>query len=608
MIAKVPARRNDGRSSFASLSNYLTAAKLDRETGEVLRDLRDVHIESNCLSVQTAPVEMRAVADMNARANDPVYHCVISWQAGERPTDKQMVDAAKAAQAAIGMDGHQYLYAIHKDTDNVHIHMMINRVHPDTHKAVYPKRDYFALDKCMREIEISQGWKHDNGPYRVSDGKVIRSERKATPSTPTKVRDLEAATGGQSLLSYAQEAAPEIVKTLESWKWQELHSALRQHGLAIREAGQGFKIFDIANPETPPIKASDVAPELGGGKLKKRLGEFEKPLRVVSAEKSAKTYNPYREAKRSERDERREARAAARLELRQRFETEKRERSAKVLELRAAERQALRDLSQYSRTERERVRALRLGPESTKTRMSLIAMEAAAKREKIKESSVQKRAATRGNSYRDWCSQEATAGDEAAIAQLKSWEYQETRRRRAAEKAEEEAARTGSIRADEDAKKMEKQRAQPAPPAGPLLILQNVEWTVDHCTGDVTYRLRGADALRDTGRQVSVLQPTDDESVEAALRLGAQKFGAKLTLTGPQGFQRRCVEIAVKKGLGLKFSDPTTETYRLQLERQRGSNSKEKSGEHSKAKTGSDRAQDRFNTRNQASPANEKDR
>jgi hypothetical protein len=64
---------------------------------------------------------------------------------------------------------HQYVFAIHHDTDNVHLHMTVNRVHPDSYNAVYPDRDYFKLDYAMRELELRYGWTHDNGPYSVID-------------------------------------------------------------------------------------------------------------------------------------------------------------------------------------------------------------------------------------------------------------------------------------------------------------------------------------------------------------------------------------------------------------------------------------------------------
>ncbi|MHB1358283.1 MAG: TraI/MobA(P) family conjugative relaxase [Rhodocyclaceae bacterium] len=560
MIAKVPEKRNDGRSSFASLGRYLAGEKLDLETGEIVRSAEDIHLETNCLSIRTASAEMRAVADMNARVKDPVYHVILSWREGEQPTNDQVHDAAMAAMKSVNMESHQYVMAVHRDSDNTHVHLMVNRVNPETYRAVYPDRDFYKLDYCMRETELIQGWQHDKGPQAVVDGKIIRAPREATaPPLPTKTRDMEAATGCQSLLSYSQAASPELVAALDAGDWQSLHAALRRHGLEIREAGQGFKIYDIADPSATPVKASDVAPALGGGKLKKRLGEFQKPLRIVLAEKPGRTYNPYREKQQDGRDERREARAAARLALRQQFDTEKRQQLVHHKEQREAEKFALSDLAMRTRAERERIKLQGLPAEDRRARLSVLAMTAAAERERIKRTGVDQREAEKVKGYRAWCGDRATQGDPAAIAQLKGWEYQDSRRRRAGEREEEAAAARGAIRAEVLA------HDTPAKP----LVLDEVAWSVDRRTGDVTYRLRGVDALRDTGRQVSVLQPADDLSIEAGLRLAAQKFGSTLTLTGSTEFQQRAVRVAVEQGLGVRFADPAMEAYRLQIQQQR---------------------------------------
>lgn len=574
MIAKIPEKRGDGRSSFASLGKYIAGQKVDQESGEIVRSAEDIHLETNCLSIKTAAAEMRAVAEMNGRVNDPVYHCVISWPEHENPTNEQAHKAAMAAMKAVGMDGHQYVMAVHRDSDNAHLHLMINRVHPDSYRAVYPEKDYFRLDKCMREIELEQGWAHDNGPYQVVDGKVVRSQREQpAPALPTKARDMEAATGCESLLTYAQQSSSEIVASLQSGSWQTLHAALRKHGLEIREAGQGFKIHDITDPSATPVKASDVASQLGGGKLKKLLGAYEKPLRVVLAEKPAKTYNPYREKQSAGRDERREARAAARLALRKCFDTEKQQRLTRRQGLFEAEKFAMRDLAMRTRAERERIKAENLTTEARRARLSILAMTVAAERERIKLEGKEQREQARMKGYRAWVGERAEQGDEAAIAQLKGWAYQDSRRRRAAEQEEEAAAKRGAIRAEQTAQE---------PPARPGPVFKDITWEVDRRTGDVTYRLGGLDALRDTGRQVSVLQSQDDTSIEAGLRLAAQKFGPRLTLTGSTEFQQRAVELAVERGLGVRFANPAAEAYRTRLEAARANHKEMRNGKDGK--------------------------
>jgi hypothetical protein len=83
--------------------------------------------------------------------------------------------------------------------------------------------------------------------------------------------------------------------------------------------------------------------------------------------------------------------------------------------------------------------------------------------------------------------------------------------------------------------------------------------------GDITYSRHGHAVLRDEGRHLAVLDPNDDEAIEAALLLGLEKFGATLTLTGPPEFQQRVVAIAVAKRIPIKFVDPQLEALRLRF-------------------------------------------
>ena len=51
----------------------------------------------------------------------------------ENPTDQQVLKLG-AGMEALGMSEHQYLAAVHRDTDNIHGHFMVNRIHPETYR------------------------------------------------------------------------------------------------------------------------------------------------------------------------------------------------------------------------------------------------------------------------------------------------------------------------------------------------------------------------------------------------------------------------------------------------------------------------------------------
>jgi hypothetical protein len=99
---------------------------------------------------------------------NPFYHVVLSWKAGEQPSIDQATVAATKAIKAVGMAENQAFFAIHRDKDHHHhIHIIANRVHPEHLVLTGPPRyDFLVLDKTCREIELEQGWQHDNGPPR----------------------------------------------------------------------------------------------------------------------------------------------------------------------------------------------------------------------------------------------------------------------------------------------------------------------------------------------------------------------------------------------------------------------------------------------------------
>ena len=102
---------------------------------------------------------------------NPVYHVAINWQEDEHPTPVQAAHACKHIMQALGYAGHQAAWAIHRNTDNDHVHLVINRVHTESLKAVSPpfKKDYAILDRCMRELELEFGHGRTNGPYITLD-------------------------------------------------------------------------------------------------------------------------------------------------------------------------------------------------------------------------------------------------------------------------------------------------------------------------------------------------------------------------------------------------------------------------------------------------------
>ncbi|WP_181960705.1 relaxase/mobilization nuclease domain-containing protein, partial [Klebsiella pneumoniae] len=116
---------------FEGLNNYLTrkqkviSTPVDVEPGVQRVVVGDVTCQYNTFSLDGAAQEMNSVSQQSTRCKDPVMHYVLSWPDYEKPNDDQVFDSVKFTLASMGMSDHQYVAAIHRDTDNLHVHVAV---------------------------------------------------------------------------------------------------------------------------------------------------------------------------------------------------------------------------------------------------------------------------------------------------------------------------------------------------------------------------------------------------------------------------------------------------------------------------------------------------
>ncbi len=221
--------------------------------------------------------EMTALAEEAIRSKDPIEHYVLSWREGERrPTPQHIEKAVEILLGEFGMEDHQCLYGLHQNTDNFHLHLMLNRADPLSGRAERINKgfDIEALHKAVARIEHEQGWsREEHGRYEVSNEGIVRSEspEKEKIRKPSRIRDVERKTGEKSALSIAQERVPTIAR--EATGWQDFHGKLAEEGMEYRLRGAGavLLIGEI------PTKPSEVDRKMALKALEKRWGAFEPP-------------------------------------------------------------------------------------------------------------------------------------------------------------------------------------------------------------------------------------------------------------------------------------------------------------------------------------------
>ena len=140
--------------SFRSLASYLvngrTGKEQDRVAWTVSRNLptRDPEL---------AATFMRATAAQSDRVEKPVYHIALSFAPGD-PVDRTTMErVATRLLEQLGLAQHQAVVVAHRDRGHAHVHILVNRVHPETGKAWERWQDQPVIQQVLREEERALG-------------------------------------------------------------------------------------------------------------------------------------------------------------------------------------------------------------------------------------------------------------------------------------------------------------------------------------------------------------------------------------------------------------------------------------------------------------------
>ena len=86
----------------------------------------------------------------------PVCHYSLNWAKEEKPDRQEMLRAAEASLKALGLERHQVLIVSHRD-GQPHVHVIANRVDPESGKAAGLNRSKLRLSKWAERYEREQG-------------------------------------------------------------------------------------------------------------------------------------------------------------------------------------------------------------------------------------------------------------------------------------------------------------------------------------------------------------------------------------------------------------------------------------------------------------------
>ena len=240
-------------SGFKGLQQYLLhgkdGASPERSVWTSTRNLRSTDPEH-------AATVMRQTARTSKRVEKPVYHLSVSLAPGERLERRELEAVADRLLRDLGLEHHQVLIAEHADGVQQHIHLMVNRVHPETSRAWSTYRDFNRIERSLRAQERELG-------LRIVPGRHA--------PVPGHARFVGARASGRPFVREVRERAGNTLRTAESW--QALHAGLSRAGLRIDPGprGRGLVITDGRRYAAP----SKVDRAASRSRLEARLGSYQ---------------------------------------------------------------------------------------------------------------------------------------------------------------------------------------------------------------------------------------------------------------------------------------------------------------------------------------------
>lgn len=491
--------------SWSRTADYILASKTN-EWGEKVGGVRVTNCHTDDPAVATTLIE--ATQAMNTRSKtDKTYHLVFSFPPGEEPPLDVLRKIEDELVASIGYAEHQRVSAVHIDTDHLHVHVAINKVHPKGYQNIEPHFDKLKLMEACDRLELEHGLTRTNHGLT---GERTKAERES---------EKEAHTGIETLQSYV---AREVAKPLmEAKSWQELHDALGSRGLTIKKRGAGL----VIGSGKTWIKASAADRGLSLKALTDRLGEFqgpakepEKPYTPQPTQKTPSTAKLYRQYL-SERQERLAA------------------RSQGLYQVRLESYHLNSQLQSWRMAQRLLVKVTMKGP-SRRAALQMIKLQTTVARNNNKRAMAEKRrrvmAETAVHSWTDWLGTMAENGNSEALAILRS---------------REGYAVPGNT------------LSPSAKTTGKNGILTKLSPRIDK-RGRATYRTADGGVVIDRKDQVQAYKTTG-ESTLIALELASKRFtGKALVVEGHASFKEEVARLAGAQGLQVRFSDPGMEKTR----------------------------------------------
>ncbi|WP_133128627.1 TraI/MobA(P) family conjugative relaxase [Legionella nagasakiensis] len=495
-------------SSFSSLVKYIVDEQNKQERVGKVRI-------SNCNSIDPtwAIQEVLATQARNQRAKaDKTYHLLISFAPGENPAEELLKAIEDRVVSSIGFKEHQRISAIHHDTDNLHIHVAVNKIHPNSFNMIEPYRAYRAFAEVASTLEIELGLEITNHQTRKS-----RSENLAD--------DMEQHSGIESLINWMKRHCWENLESAENW--DEFHKILALHDLEVRVKANGF-VF--CNKDGLSIKASSVSRGFSKKNLEYHLGPFlPSPFKTQLIRQNIYRYEPLNKQ-------------VIGKEIYVRYLHEKAHGktllSEKLKSLREAKSRLIDKAKKRGRIKRAALKLLKTPRTQKKYLYKQISKTLLNDIEKIRQNYTKDRNNLldlhKKNTWADWLKYKAQQGDKDALTALRY-------------------------------RNRKNQSSYTLSGKSPGISSADIE-QVDSITKEGTeiYKV-GKAVIRNNGREINISKGGSVATLKKAIEMAQQRYGRHIQVNGSPLFKKIIIQLTVQNNIPITFADPEMESQRQKL-------------------------------------------
>ncbi len=251
MIARKIAKRKSQASNYRALVRYICNGHGKEERVGAITITNSSAVTPDQLALSVARIQL-----LNDRAkSDKTYHLLLSFPPGEQPPPEVLAQIEHRICDALGFGEHQRISAVHYDTDDLHVHVAINKIHPTRFTLHSPGRDFRTLGQTCLQLEAEFGLIATNH----QPGKTVGQGR---------ADDMVRIAGLEPLRDYVRRTCPGLA---EATSWQVVHDQLAAAGLTIKPAKAGLVILD---GQGRGVKPSTVSRDFSKDRLEARLGPF----------------------------------------------------------------------------------------------------------------------------------------------------------------------------------------------------------------------------------------------------------------------------------------------------------------------------------------------